>query len=187
MQAFAEQITRDTIFITNVIGSYNQPVAVYELKHKLPRFALIHNVKIVYDLFLFKDMSESLRDIENFILPIEESGIEITENQNIQVPQVVEPNRVGYNKYILDLDLKEDKVLYFGDLFDKGWKALANNENITIYKANGIQQYMYLPAGTKQVEIFYDRSVEGLFYSRLLIVLATIFALVVWIMKKRFV
>ena len=186
-QAFADQIARDTVFITNITGSYNQSVSVYELKNKLPRFALIHNVKIVYDLFLFKDMSESLRDIENFILPIEESGIEITENQNILAPLVVEPNRVGYNKYVLDLDLTEDKVLYFGDLFDEGWKALANDENITIYKANGIQQYMYLPAGTKQVEIFYDRPVEGLFYSRLLIVLATIFALAVWIMKKRFI
>lgn len=186
-QLFARQIARDVVFITNVVGSYNQPVSIYELKNKLPRFALIHNVKIVYDLFLFKDMSESLRDIENFILPIEENGMRITENQNIQAPQVVEPNRVGYNKYLLDLDLTEDKVLYFGDLFDEGWTALADGEATTIYKANGIQQYMYLPVGTKQVEIFYDRPVEGLFYSRLLIVLATIFALVVWILKKRFI
>ena len=181
---FENQIKKDTTFITNVRGSYGKSVAIYELTHKLPRFALIHNVKLVYDLFLPKYLSDSLQDIEKFVLPIEDFGAEITEYQNIQAPLVVEPHRVDYNYYALDVNVTEDTVLYFGDLFDEGWVAKADNESINIYKANGIQQYMYLPAGTKQVEIFYNRPVEGLLYSRILIVLAIIFALVVWIMKN---
>ncbi|MGL5956244.1 MAG: hypothetical protein ACRC0X_06520 [Brevinema sp.] len=182
-QNFAPQLERDTLFITNLQGSYNQVVAVYELKNKLPRFSLVYNVREVDRLYLFDELSESLKNIEQFVLPLENVGYGVPENLNIQPPVPIIPERLNYNAYRLNLDLDEATVLYFGDLMDQGWNILVDGVPSTIHRANGIQQYAYIPSGTQNVELYYDRPVGGLLFSRIFIVLAMIFASVIGLFR----
>ncbi|MGL4676929.1 MAG: hypothetical protein ACRCWI_04590 [Brevinema sp.] len=184
-QLFVSQLQKDALFITNLRGSYNQTVAIYELKNKLPRFALVSNVRETDRLDLFDSLSRSLKNIEQFVLPIENIGYGIPEDLTISPPVPVVPERLNYNAYRLDLNLSEAKVLYFGDLMDPGWKILVDSVPGRLDRANGIQQYTYIPEGTQSIELYYDRPVSGLLFSQIFIILAMIFAVVVALKNVR--
>ncbi len=178
---FANELQQDTIFITNVVGSYDQRVSIYELKNKLPRFALIKNVTALNEAYMYGQLTESLKFIEHFTLPIQDAGYNVLENQVIQPPVPVVPTRLNYNSYQLAINNPEDTVLYFGDLFDEGWNATVDGVDMPLHRANGIQQYLYLPANSKEVLLTYDRPVKGLLFSRIFIILSIVFALFIGI------
>lgn len=177
-QIFANELAQDSIYITNVKGSYDQSVSIYELKNKLPRFALIHNYNAVNEGAIYSTLSKSLKNIEEFVLPIQDEGYGLEEPQTIQAPIPVVPTRLNYNSYHLLVDSTNDTILYFGDLADAGWKATINGVETPIHRANGIQQYIYLSSGANEVEFTYQRPVVGLLLSRLIIALAILFTLV---------
>lgn len=182
---FAEQLARDTIFVTNLMGSYNQSVAIYELNHKLPRFALINNTKSVDDINMLSEMENSLQDLSNYVLPLEDAGYGINESVEQQNPIALIPTRNNYNSYEITLNNTEDTVFYFGDLYDEGWKALLDGQEISIERANIIQQYLPIPAGSQKLEIFYNRPVLGFRNSLIFILLVMIATLVIWFVIGR--
>ncbi|MGL4394081.1 MAG: hypothetical protein ACRCS8_02530 [Brevinema sp.] len=177
---FAQNLTRDAMFVTITLGTQNQTNKIYELKEKLPRFAFVDNIAPQRESRLFDELAYSLRNISQFALPIEESGIDL-QKSFVGKPREVSVNRVEYNSYEIDLNNAQDEILYFGDLFDKGWQAEIDGVKTDIYKANGIQQYIFVPANSQSMTLKYHRPVEGLFWSRLVIVLAMFFALGIFI------
>jgi len=168
-KAFANNLSQDTIFVTNVVGTAKRLVSIYQLKNILPRFALLNYAKPVYDLYLFDEMTKALTNINIYQLPIEDIGLVFNNPTNImEIPTV---DRIRYNAYEVSLNNNEDKILYFGDLYDSGWHARIDGEKASIYKANGIQQYILIPEGSKKIVLEYKKPVKGLLYSRIFILL----------------
>ncbi|MGL4388559.1 MAG: YfhO family protein [Brevinema sp.] len=182
---FAQNLIKDALFVTNTIGTDNQTNKIYELKEKLPRFAFIDRVNLNYDLYLFEGLTKSLQNIDQFVLPIEDQGI-FTDNIRMGNPREVTANRIEYNSYEIKLNNPQDEILYFGDLYDEGWKAEIDGEKTSIYKANGIQQYIFIPAGSQKIKLYYHRPVNGLLFSRIFIILAILFALGIFIQSTFF-
>ena len=183
---FAEQLIQDTTFITNLRGSYNHPVSIYELNNKLPRFAWIQNVKSTNMTDMMSEMENSLQDLSNYALPIEYVGLPLEDKTNPIPPSLVNTVKTAYNAYTIpNPNSSQNHILYFGDLYDKGWKAYTDGSEISIHKANIIQQYIYVPEGTQEIKIEYDRPVRGLLYSRILIIFAIIGALAIFIYQLK--
>ncbi|SFB86174.1 hypothetical protein SAMN02745150_01107 [Brevinema andersonii] len=177
-EIFAQNLQADAIFITNLQGIASF-VSVYELRETLPRFALFDGVKLVYDLYIYQDLANELKNVRNF-RPVAEDTGELPEAPagNHTVPQV---ERTAYNGYEVTLGFDDDKILYFGDLADKGWTALLDGEDVSLIPVNGIQQAVFIPAGTQRLEVFYHRPVEGLLFSRIVILVSAAAALALWI------
>ncbi|MGL4561320.1 MAG: hypothetical protein ACRCV0_03405 [Brevinema sp.] len=173
---FATNLEADAVFITNTLGTGNQTNMIYELKKTLPRFAFVDRVRYTYDLYLFDELTKSLQNLNQFAIPLEDTGV-VLSNKNTRDPRPVSVNRVEYNSYEIALDNLEDEILYFGDLYDEGWHVAIDGEDTPIYKANGIQQYVIVPAGSKVLKWYYNRPVEGLLFSRIFILLAFLWAL----------
>ncbi|MGL4367178.1 MAG: hypothetical protein ACRCTQ_02690 [Brevinemataceae bacterium] len=169
---FQNELARDTVYVTNLQTRFGNTVKIFELNNVLPRFAIFNNVKSTVDYELFQEFTFALQNMDQFVLPVEQSGIEINPALLPKPPLEAEVIRKNYNAYEIKLGFEEDKVLYFGDLFDKGWKAELDGEQVGIHRANGIQQYVYIPKNTQQLTLFYDRPVAGFWYSRILIAAA---------------
>lgn len=178
-EIFAQNLKADAVFITNLQGIAS-PVSVYELRETLPRFALFDGIKPVYDLYIYEYLANELKNIRNF-RPVAEDTGEFPEAPagNYTVPQV---ERTAYNGYEVKLGFEEDKILYFGDLADKGWTAFLDGEDVWLTPVNGIQQAVFIPAGAQSLKVFYHRPVEGLLFSRtvILVSIAAAFALWIW-------
>lgn len=183
VQLFETNLQKDARYITNTLGTYNQTNFIFELKNKLPRFALIDKGDFVYDLYQFDKLTEALQNISNFRIVLEESGV-ADKLDGVEGVLEADVHRYDYNSYEITLNNTVDKIFYFGDLFDKGWNAELDGESIPIYHANGIQQYMYIPAGSKKLKIFYKRPVEGLLLSRLFIIFAILAAIILFVKEN---
>ena len=179
LEVFAPQLAQDAELLTNVQGLQGM-VSVYRLKLSYPRFALVKGVKSTTDTIPVSMMAQNLQNLALYQPVAQDNGALLTSSDSTVYTPLVE--QTGFNSYVVrPQNLTEDHMLVFGDLYDKGWHAMVDGYPADIIRVNAVQQGFRVPAGTKEIEIFYHRPVVGLLIARIIILLGIIAAIVAFI------
>ncbi|RJQ25320.1 hypothetical protein C4577_05965 [Candidatus Parcubacteria bacterium] len=107
-------------------------------------------------------------------------------NFNLTKNQEAKLDLLSYtpNKITLNSESKENKILFVSDTYYPGWRALIDNEEVKIYKANHAFKAVIVPKGKHRVILEYWPGSFNLGYKISIISLLLLFALIMISRKK---
>ncbi|MDP3888598.1 MAG: YfhO family protein, partial [bacterium] len=127
---------------------------IYENKQVLPRAFISHEFKVLKD----EDILKSLMD-ENFdptTLLLEAQPDQKPEKKTGGDKVQFDENSYFKNKVSLKTNSSSDGYLFLSDNYYPGWKALVDNKESKIYRADYTFRAIFLPKGEHSVEFIFE-------------------------------
>lgn len=159
--------------ILDIVFGIKQPIFRLVSRCAIVRHAEIINILKDIDkktiervILLEKNLPEEFGHLE--IKPGEKIDRDILDLGNIEILDYSE------NEVLLNVDAKQDVILYFSDGYDKYWDAYVNNNEVKIYKANLNFKAVLLKKGNNVVHFLYN---PRLYRLSIFIYIATVIAI----------
>lgn len=130
----------------------DNPWQIYENKEVLPRYFLASNYKIIEDkdkrLNAIYDKETSL---QKTVILEEDPGIQLGEIASSSVELLsYNPNKISFK-----INTDANSLFFISDNYFTGWKALVDEKEVKIYKANYSFRAVPVEKGTHKLEMYY--------------------------------
>ncbi|TET53579.1 MAG: hypothetical protein E3J54_03945 [Actinobacteria bacterium] len=137
---------------------YDDDILIYENKDALPRAFVAYNYEEFKDSSsLLNSMVEGKNDLSRTVLMEDQLDKKAFKKRKVE-PTKVSVEQKGINSLKIVANSRFDGLLFLGDNFYPGWKALVNGKEAEIYRANYTFKAVRVRKGKNIVEFVYNPS-----------------------------